>query len=136
MREVVYYNNLNEMARDTGKVHFGIDELYHTKISHILVKSEGRLKFKLLVTKEQAIDVIRGDYGSLLETRIKDYKGVYGYFNVTPNRLKEITENPEDKLVLHMEYEGAYISVNSGLYEGMVIITGNFPNLVFNDIQR
>lgn len=135
-RSIEVYNSLNEMYEIHGKINLTSRELAEKGLSSILIKSEGFITFTILVEKAQAIDVINEDYSTLIQEHIKGFEGIYGYFGASKalvNHLKN-PENPE-KFVIYLDYKGPYWSINSGLREGGVIITGNFRGVKFKNIM-
>lgn len=134
-RNIAVYNSLNHMNQDLGQTHLTIRELKEKGITDILIRGEGKIKFSLLVTKSQAIDIINGDFTNIIEEKIPGFAGVYGYFGASRSLINDISPNENsDLFIIFVDFEGIFWSVNSGLYEGMVVVTSNFRGIEFNHI--
>ena len=134
-RNVLIYEHIREMYDDLGQIHLTIEELYEKGITDILIRGKGAIKFSIFVTKEQAIDIIDENFGSIIDEKIPGYKGVYGYFGASRSLMEKISpEDSQDLLAMFLTYEGTYWSINSGILEGMVVITNNFRDIKFSNI--
>lgn len=134
---IVTLGSLNEMFEIYDKFYLTDEELYNLKIKHVLIKGDNLIRFTILVDKDQAIDLINENYTSIITEKIEGYEGIYGFFGASKALVSNIRpENQkEDSLVMYLDYEGPYWSVNSGPYKGMVIITSNFRNIKFVNIM-
>lgn len=129
------YDNLNEMVLEYGKPFLSKNELIGNNLNHILIRGNGRIKFSLLTDKAESVSIIEKDFRELMEEKINGYVGIYGIYGASSKLLDEMKEFHPDKFITIMEYEGPYYAVNSGIYEGYVIITSNFQDIEFDTVS-